>query len=75
MKIQMRMPMKLKMQTYIAGSEYALQPGDVTDRFPDAEAQRLIDRGYAVLVVNDGIERAVKPDVAETRAPRRGKRG
>ena len=74
MQIKMRMPMKLKMQTYIAGSEYALQPGDVTDRFPDAEAIRLIERGYAV-PVDDAPERAVREAAPETRVARKGKRG
>lgn len=69
----MRMPMKLKMQTYIAGSEYALNPGDVTDRFPDAEAIRLIERGYAVPFDEPLVERAVKSSAPEKR-PARGKR-
>ena len=74
MQIKMRMPMKLRMQTYIAGSEYALQPGDVTDRFPDAEAIRLIERGYAVPVSEPETERAVKQPAPETRVTRKGKR-
>jgi hypothetical protein len=74
MKIQMRMPMKLKMSVYTAGTDFALAPGDVTDRFPDAEALRLIERGYATLVEEEP-ERAVKVrPVAETRPARKGKR-
>lgn len=73
MQIKMRMPMKLKMSVYTAGSDYLLSPGDITDRFPEAEALRLIARGYATLV-EDQPERAVKvPLSAETR-PARGKR-
>lgn len=68
MQIKMRMPMKLKMSVHTAGSDFALAPGDVTDRFPDQEALRLIERGYATLVEKKP-ERAVKvrADV-ETRA-------
>lgn len=65
--------MKLKMSVYTAGSEFSLQPGDVTDRFSDAEAIRLIERGYAVPFSEPKVERAVKPAPAETRA-RKGKR-
>lgn len=73
MQIKMRMPMKLKMSTYTAGSDFVLAPGDVTDRFPDAEALRLIEKGYATLVEAEP-ERAIKVrPAAETRAPR-GKR-
>lgn len=73
MQIKMRMPMKLKMSVYTAGSDFALAPGDVTDRFPDAEAIRLIERGYAV-PVDDGPERAVKAPAPETRVSRKAKR-
>jgi hypothetical protein len=75
MKIQLRMPMKLKMSVHVAGADYAFKPGDVTDRFPNAEALRLIERGYAVPVPDDA-EHAVKVrPAAETRPARRGKRG
>ena len=69
MKIKMRMPMKLKMAVYTAGADYMLSPGDVTDRFPDAEALRLIERGYAVPFDEPKAERTVKRRPArETRA-------
>jgi hypothetical protein len=74
MQIKMRMPMKLKMSSYTAGSDFALAPGDVTDRFPDAEALRLIEKGYATLVEAEP-ERTVKVQpAAETRAPRSKRR-
>jgi len=74
MKIQMRQAVKLKMKVYIAGSEYSLAPGDITERFEAAEAMRLIDRGYAVPVADDPpIETAIMPPPAETRK-RKGKR-
>jgi hypothetical protein len=74
MKIQMRMPMKLKMAVHTAGVNFALEPGEITDQFPDAEALRLIERGYATLV-EDEPERAVKVrPAAETRPARKGKR-
>lgn len=60
MKIRMRMPMKLKMSVYTAGAEFALAPGDVTERFSDAEAIRLIEKGYAVPVTERRVETAVK---------------
>jgi len=42
--------MKIRMLTSIAGADFALSSGDVTDRFSAAEAQRLIDAGYAEAV-------------------------
>ena len=52
--------MKLKMLTSMAGIDFALSSGDMTDRFSDAEAQRLIEAGYAVPVREAAVERAVK---------------
>lgn len=73
MKIQMRMPMKLKMSVYTAGADFMLSPGDITDRFPGAEAMRLVDRGYAILV-EDEPERAVKVRPAAETRPKKVKR-
>lgn len=42
--------MKLRMLVGLSGNEYSLSPGDERD-FPDAEAGRLIDAGYAEAVV------------------------
>lgn len=39
--------MNLKMLVSFAGPGFALSAGDVTDRFPEKEAKRLIDAGYA----------------------------
>lgn len=38
--------MKVKMITSIAGRDFSFSPGDVTDRFSDAEALRFIAAGY-----------------------------
>lgn len=61
--------MKIKMLVGLAGNEYSLSPGDERE-FPDKEAIRLIDAGYAVPVA-EGIERAVVQSAPE----RRGKKG
>ncbi|MBN9335275.1 hypothetical protein [Devosia sp.] len=51
--------MKLKMLTSYAGIDFALSPGDETDRFSDKEAKRLIEFGHA--------EKAPPPKKPETR--------
>jgi hypothetical protein len=43
--------MKLRMLLSLAGSDFALSRGDETERFGDAEALRLIEAAYAVLVL------------------------
>lgn len=58
--------MIIKMQIGLAGPEYSLSPGDEHD-FPEAEAIRLIEAGYAVPVVAAKVERAVKAPVKEKR--------
>ncbi|MCJ8051666.1 hypothetical protein GB928_004245 [Shinella curvata] len=62
--------MNIRMLVGLSGNEYSLSPGD-TREFPDAEAIRLIDAGFAIPVVEQPIERAVKAPAPE----RRGKRG
>lgn len=58
--------MKLKMLTSMAGVNFALSPGDVTERFSDAEAARLIEAGYAVPVRDEAaVEKAVNPGAPE----------
>lgn len=52
--------MKIKMVQGLAGAEYALAPGDVTERFPDKEAKRLIEAGIAIPFAEKRIEQAVK---------------
>lgn len=59
--------MKIKMLTSLAGDDFALAPGDETDRFEGDEAQRLIQSGYAVPVVEEKVERAVKKPAGEKR--------
>lgn len=58
--------MKIRALVHIAGEGFALGPGDITDRFPDAEAMRLVAKNAAVLVdPQPVIERAVEvPAVA-----------
>jgi len=62
--------MRIVMLVGLAGNAYTLGPGDERD-FPDAEAIRLIDAGYAAPVAAQAVERAVNQPIAE----RRGKRG
>lgn len=59
--------MKIKMTCSIAGADFALSAGDVTDRFSEAEAIRMIEAGYAVPVAAIPVERAVKAGPDETR--------
>lgn len=54
--------MKIKMLTSLAGADFALSPDEETDRFGDDEARRLIKAGYALPVVEQKVERAVKTD-------------
>jgi hypothetical protein len=62
--------MLVKMLVGLSGPFYTLDPGDEF-HFPDDEARRLLDAGFAVPVVEQPIERAVKAPAPE----RRGKRG
>lgn len=59
--------MKIKMLTSLAGDDFALAPGDETERFETDEARRLIKAGYAVPVVADKTERATKSPAPEKR--------
>jgi hypothetical protein len=51
----------------LSGNEYSLSPGDERE-FPQSEAVRLIEAGYAVPAVEDKVERAVAQPVAERRS-------
>ncbi|MDW9650796.1 hypothetical protein GOB33_22190 [Sinorhizobium meliloti] len=62
--------MKIRMLVSLSGNEYSLGPGDERD-FPQNEAIRLIDAGYALPVAEEKTERAV----SELAQERRGKRG
>lgn len=64
--------MLVRMLTGLSGPAYSLARGDERE-FPDAEAIRLIDAGYAVPVAGQPGEQAVKPPAAETRQPFGGK--
>ena len=60
--------MKIKMLVSMAGVDFALSPGDETDRFPDDEAKHLVEVGYAVPVAAEKRETATKKAPAkETR--------
>ena len=52
--------MMVRMVVGLAGPTTSLAPGDKAE-FPQAEAVRLIEAGYAVPMVEAKIERAVKP--------------
>ena len=53
--------MKIRMLTSLAGVDYALSPGEVTERFDDAEAARLVQADYAVVVIDDVALATMKP--------------
>ncbi|MBS7545112.1 hypothetical protein [Ancylobacter oerskovii] len=59
--------MKIKMLTSLAGVGFALAPGDETDRFPDAEARRMVEAGYAVPVAEEKREIATRKPAPEKR--------
>lgn len=50
--------MKIKLLVSFAGVDFALDAGSETDRFPAAEAIRMIDAGYALPVAEATIETA-----------------
>ena len=52
--------MKIRMLVSTAGVDFALSPGDETERFSDGEAARMIEAGQAIAVTGPKIERAVK---------------
>lgn len=58
--------MLVKMLVGLSGPTYSLGPGDERD-FPQAEAVRLVDAGFAVPVAGQKIERAVAAPVFEKR--------
>lgn len=59
--------MKLKMLVSMAGSDFALSPDDVTDRFSADEAGRLIEAGFAAPAADAPTEKAVKNPAPEKR--------
>lgn len=50
-----------------AGTDFALSPGDETERFSDAEAVRMIEGGFAVPVSESPAETAVTKPAREKR--------
>lgn len=52
--------MKIKLLVSFAGADFALDAGAETDRFPDAEAIRMIEAGYALPAADVEVERAIK---------------
>ncbi|SCW80592.1 hypothetical protein SAMN02927924_03030 [Sphingobium faniae] len=54
------------MTTGLSGPHYTLSPGDEHD-FPDGEALRLIEAGFAVPIAGGKVERAVRRKPAEKR--------
>lgn len=59
--------MKIKMLTALAGADFALAPGDETDRFSTTEATRFVEAGIAVPVAEVVTERATKKQAPEPR--------
>ena len=59
--------MKIKMLTSMAGVDFALSPGEETERFGAKEAQRLVDAGYAVPVAEDKRETTTRKPAPEKR--------
>lgn len=59
--------MKIRMLTSLAGLDYALSPGEVTERFGDEEAVRLVQADYAVVIAGDS-EAAVQAPAGEARS-------
>lgn len=59
--------MKIKMLAGFEGPTVSVLPGQVTDAFSTSDAVSLIERGYAVPVVEEKIERAAKKPAAEKR--------
>lgn len=63
--------MLIELTVGLSGNEYSLGPGDRRD-FPNDEAIRLMEAGYAIPVADEDIERAVSVPFLERRK-RRGK--
>lgn len=72
--------MRIRLLVGLSGPAYSLGPGDERD-FPQGEALRLVEAGYAVPVSEPDVELAVKAPAPELRdvspvdaAPRPGRR-
>lgn len=62
--------MLVKMLVGLSGPVYTLSPGDERE-FPDDEAVRLIEAGFAVPVAEPIVERTVKEPAPEHRGKRK----
>jgi hypothetical protein len=58
--------MLIRLLVGLSGPAFSLGPGDERD-FPQAEAVRLIEAGFAVAVLDRKTERAVKKPAPEKR--------
>lgn len=52
--------MKIKLLVSFAGADFAIDAGTETERFPDAEAVRMIEAGYAEPVAGGDVEKATR---------------
>lgn len=59
--------MKLRMRVSMAGADFALSPGETTERFTDEDALRLVQADYAVVITGEA-ETAARAPAPETRA-------
>ena len=66
--------MKIRMLTGIAGVGFSLAPDEETERFTNAEAIRMIERGIAIPVSETTIETTTLEPVTEKRARTRAKK-
>ena len=66
--------MLVRMEVGLSGPTYTLNRGDERD-FPNDEAIRLIEAGFAVPVAEVTIEKAVKSQPRETRTRAKRKKG
>ncbi len=66
--------MKIRMLTGIAGIGFSLAPDEETDRFSNADAIRLIEKGYAVPVAESKIETTTLEPSTEKRTRSRSKK-
>ncbi|WVW37925.1 hypothetical protein [Labrenzia phage vB_LagS-V1] len=63
--------MKITMKTGMAGKDFALDPGETTERFSDAEAKRLIAAGIAEKATKGDVNVAsLKKELSEVTAER-----
>jgi hypothetical protein len=62
--------MRIKMMVGLSGPTYTLNPGEERV-FPDEEALRIVQAGFAVPVIDRDIETAVRKPAAERRGKAR----